>query len=440
MKALEFASNYTTITHQEQEIILQTKDTLLFHEGQPWQKKDGEGLFDVTMGSWDGAESCELVGTYVLNKLKDILPKEDIGLYRDDGLGIIHKTPKEAENIKKRICKAFKDLGLKITISTNAKIVDNLDVTLDLRKKEYKPYSKLNDKHLYVHRQSNHPPTILKHIPKSIQNRLSTISSNKKTFDEHKATYEEALSKAGHTSKLQYEPRADKDNNTNQKRKRGRNITWFCPPYNSRVTTDIGRRFLSIVDKNFPRNRSKLNKIFNRNTLKLSYSCTENIETIIKHHNRKILKNEENVEPPQCKCRNKNECPLPGNCEIKNIVYEATIQSAAETKTYIGLTANTFKDRYTKHKSDCKLEYKKSTTALSKHVWSLKNNKKEYSIKWKVLKQAKPYNPSAKKCHLCSWEKVYILLANKDNLNKKSELISTCKHSKKYLLSQLDTG
>ena len=44
------------------------------------------------MGSYDGAEICELVGLFVLDQLKKIVPRQNIGLYRDDGLAVIEST------------------------------------------------------------------------------------------------------------------------------------------------------------------------------------------------------------------------------------------------------------------------------------------------------------------------------------------------------------
>ena len=38
------------------------------------------------MGSYDGAEICELVVIYTLSKLKNLTSKDGIGLYHDDGL------------------------------------------------------------------------------------------------------------------------------------------------------------------------------------------------------------------------------------------------------------------------------------------------------------------------------------------------------------------
>ena len=62
-QALEFASEFTTISESDKEIINHAKKTLLFHDNSPWNKSEHPNQFDVTMGSYDGAETCELVGT-----------------------------------------------------------------------------------------------------------------------------------------------------------------------------------------------------------------------------------------------------------------------------------------------------------------------------------------------------------------------------------------
>lgn len=59
------------------------------------------------MGSYDGAETCELVGNYILSQLKEIPHEMEIGLYRDDGLAVLNQTPQKIEKIKKEICKVF---------------------------------------------------------------------------------------------------------------------------------------------------------------------------------------------------------------------------------------------------------------------------------------------------------------------------------------------
>ena len=145
------------------------------------------------MGSYDGAETCELVGLYMLSQLEQL--GINIGLYRDDGLAICDKTPFETENIKKEICKIFKENNLNITIDANKKIIDFLDITMNLKTGEHKPYMKPNNTPLYVHKQSNHPSNIIKNIPESINRRLSNISSNEKIFKKAIPPYQDALKK-----------------------------------------------------------------------------------------------------------------------------------------------------------------------------------------------------------------------------------------------------
>ena len=136
--------------------------------------------FDVTMGSYDGAEVCELVGLYILPILQEKLGNPNIGLYRDDGLGALHNLNARASDRKRKdVTETFKNLGLKVTIEANLKTVNFLDVTLDLGNESYKPYRKPNDNSLYINASSNHPPRILKQLSKNISKRISGISSSK---------------------------------------------------------------------------------------------------------------------------------------------------------------------------------------------------------------------------------------------------------------------
>ena len=76
-----------------------------------------------------------------------------------------------------------------------------------------------------------------------------------------------------------------------------RQVTWFNPPFNAAVTTDIGKQFLKLVDKHFHKNHP-LGRLLNRNTVKISYSCTKNIKSIISSHNAKVMIADEQ-EPPR---------------------------------------------------------------------------------------------------------------------------------------------
>ena len=148
------------------------------------------------MGAYDGAEVCELVGSFLLHQLSKKYNKKDIGLYRDDGLAVFkNKSGPQAERIKKDFQKIFRENDLNIVIKCNLKIVDYLDVTLNLLNNTYKPFSKSNNEINYIHKEFNHPPSITKQVPFSIESHLSSLSSGEKIFNESTPIYQEALKK-----------------------------------------------------------------------------------------------------------------------------------------------------------------------------------------------------------------------------------------------------
>ena len=82
--------------------------SLLYFMNEAWIKKSNS-TFDITMGSFDGAESCDICGLFLLSRLKHKLSNQiSAGLYRDDGLAISKLSPRETENVKKTICEVFK--------------------------------------------------------------------------------------------------------------------------------------------------------------------------------------------------------------------------------------------------------------------------------------------------------------------------------------------
>ena len=177
-------------------LINQLQKTLLFNEKIPWVKKDGSEDFDVPMGCFDGAEVCELVGTFILNKLKNVFQNNTFGLYRDDGLAVIKGlSGLEIERLKKNVVKTFKDCGLNITIETNLHTANYLDVTFYLQKDTYLPYRKPDNPPVYINNCSNHPPTVIKQLPKSISKQLSDLSSNEEIFEKTKTAYSDAFKK-----------------------------------------------------------------------------------------------------------------------------------------------------------------------------------------------------------------------------------------------------
>ena len=159
-----------------------------------------------------------------------------------------------------------------------------LDVTFNLNNSSYQPYTKPNTTLQYVHRESNHPPITTKNIPAGINKRLSSLSSDKASFDKAAPPYQKALDEGGYQYTLYYEPTTT----AKRKNRQRNNILWYNPSFSKNVSTNIGHKFLSLIDKHFPKDHS-LRKIFNRNTIKISYSCMNNTKQVIDNHNKRIL-------------------------------------------------------------------------------------------------------------------------------------------------------
>ena len=308
-------------------------------------------------------------------------------------------------------------------------------MTFDLQKNIFYPYRKPNDEPLYINSESNHPPSIIKQLPKMISKRVSSISSSEELFLKAKPMYDRALENSGFKEKIKYIP---SENEEKSRKNRPRKITWFNPPFNHSVKSNVGKMFKNLVDTHFPKNH-RYNKLFNKNNLKLSYSCMPSISQILNKHNRKILTPK--IAPHdgkniQCNCTDKDKCPLDGKCLEPCVVYNATVISSKETKTYIGCTEKSFKTRYHNHKLSFNNEKYSKATALSNYIWMLKRENTGYSINWEILYKTVPYSCGTRKCDLCLTEKVLIASADpKLLLNSRAELISTCRHQRKFILT-----
>ena len=126
--------------------------------------------------------------------------------------------------------------------------MDYLNVTFNLTYSCYRPFIKANNEINFIHKQLNHPPSIIKQLPLSVERRLSKLSSNEKIFNDSIPIYQEALIKAGYNHKLTYQKHDQKKDNSQQRK---RQIIWFNPPYSKNVTTKVGTFFLSLIDKHF---------------------------------------------------------------------------------------------------------------------------------------------------------------------------------------------
>ena len=159
------------------------------------------------MGSFDGAELCELVGLYILHILGEKYGKHRIGLYRDDGLACFGYTSgPQADRIRKDFIKIFKeDFDLSITCETNLKAVNFLDVTLNLTTGKYQPYNKPDNNPLHINILSIHPPNIIKNLPGNICKRINILSEDETTLNKSKDLYNNALGESGFTNKIAFQ-------------------------------------------------------------------------------------------------------------------------------------------------------------------------------------------------------------------------------------------
>ena len=240
--------------------------------------------------------------------------------------------------------------------------------------------------------------------------------------------------KSGHHPKLTFSP-IETSNPACAKRKRKRDVIWFTPPYSAALKTNFGRQFLNLIDKNFPVN-NPLHKILNRKTIKISYSCTQNMQTILQKHNRKVLdKGKQKIEA-RCNCQVKALCPVPDECCQTNVVYHATVKhDNGKTAQYFGSTEPEFKYRYNNHNKSFRHEKYQSETTLSKYVWDNGLNP-EPNVKWKFIKKCSVYENGMKSCDLCLSDKFFIIknLHNKTLINKRTDIGNRCPHRRKCML------
>ena len=95
------------------------------------------------------------------------------------------------------------------------KIVNCLDVTFNLNDGTYKPYTKPNNEIKYIHKNSNHPPSIIRQIPLSIESKLPTLSFNEKIFQEAVTPYQKVLQNSGYRHTLTYKSPKNDNSSTN---------------------------------------------------------------------------------------------------------------------------------------------------------------------------------------------------------------------------------
>ena len=123
-----------------------------------------------------------------------------------------------------------------------------------------------------------------------ISKRVSDISCDSDHFNKAAPDYNTALKKSGFNENIKYSPSQLKQRN------RKRQITWFNP-----------------IDKHF-HSHHKFHKLFNRNNVKLSYSCMPSNKNVIRKHNSKIMEDPKPTNNKTCSCQQKSDCPLNQKC------------------------------------------------------------------------------------------------------------------------------
>ena len=130
-----------------------------------------------------------------------------------------------------------------------------------------------------------------------------------------------------------------------------------------------------------------------------------------------------------CNCRNKDTCPLPKSCQTKCIVYQANIDcdiAGYKQNCYLGSCETTCKDRFENHKKSFNHAKNKNDTDLSKEFWEIKKCSGTPKIRWKIIRICRFYDEVA--------------TYRGDNLlNKRTEIINTCRHRSKYKLANRHT-
>ena len=148
------------------------------------------------MGIFDSADVWELVGLYILHILSTKYGKKTFNsIHRYDGLACFENVsgPKQIKLEKILFIYLPKKFQLGIVCETNLKIVNFLDVTLDLTSGKYKPYNKPGNIPQYINVKSNHLPNIIKNLSESISRLINKLSCDISIFDSSKDLYNNAL-------------------------------------------------------------------------------------------------------------------------------------------------------------------------------------------------------------------------------------------------------
>ena len=116
------------------------------------------------------------------------------------------------------------------------------------------------------------------------------------------------------------------------------------------------------------------------------------MKNIIRSHSKKITNSYTKINCKTYNCRNKSNCPLDNKCLTDKIAYKAEVETndginELSTRVYFGISETEFKSRYNKHTMSFRNQTHENNSELSKFIWSLKDQNKDFDIKWSILKK-----------------------------------------------------
>ena len=482
--AMQLVEASEEVHTEDLKLCMAASKSFLHYRGKDYKKKQDPNRpdttnFDITMGSFHGAEVCELVGLYLLQKLirDKVFTKEQVGLYRDDGLAAVQVSRgklQKYDNIRKRVHALVQKEGLTVEVEKAKRGIDYLDVSLDLVNRVYTPYTKPGDNLIYVDTRSNHPPSVFRAVPKGVAHRIATNSSSYEVFENAKAPFMEALRRSNYAEgdlreAFEY-ANYPKGGPPKPKRKRkGRNTTYVVIPWSSGVRSNVLGMIKALI--NFPQG-TILSKAFNNNrNVKYSYGVAKSIGRHIMSSNRRVLQGGESPlghcgDNPCRERQQTGRCwERDGYCNAKNVVYGCwvtpldpnnnnlpVVYKGQPRRLYGGCTVN-FKQRVAAHRTSfnpstrasnknsiAQLNAKKrKETKLAAHIWELRDQGLNYSTEWFIQHRAHRYHPGAKYCGLCVGETAEILFSDEAvSLNSRDELHNGCVHKWRHKLQRFN--
>ena len=191
-----------------------------------------------------------------------------------------------------------------------------------------------------------------------------------------------------------------------------------------------------VVRKHFPRSH-EFNKTFNLNTINISCSSMPNVKNLIKQHNSRFLKKDQDKIQRSCNCRIKERYTLNGKCLHQCMAYKTEVTTNTTYEEYYGTSEGELKSRYNNHRQCFRHISHINDTELFKYLWTLKANGTDYRLKWSIKSNASRCKCVGRRCDLCLAEKMIITVADpKVLLNKVTELVSKYRHSNKFTLNR----